>query len=91
MLTSKGWRLSPAFDLNPSIEKDRLSLNIDMDNNALDLGLAKSVGIFFRMSPKEMGEIVEEVKSSVANWENIANEIGIPRNEQRLMSAAFWI
>lgn len=91
VLTSKGWRLSPAFDLNPSIEKDRLSLNIDMDNNALDLGLAKSVGIFFRMSPKEMGEIVEEVKSSVANWENIANEIGIPRNEQRLMSAAFRI
>lgn len=91
VLTSKGWRLSPAFDLNPSIEKDRLSLNIDMDNNALDLGLAKSVGIFFRMSPKEMGEIVEEVKSSVANWENIANEIGIPRNEQRLMSATFRI
>lgn len=88
---TKGWRLSPAFDLNPSIEKDRLSLNIDMDNNALDLGLAKSVGIFFRMSPKEMREIVEEVKSSVANWEKIAKEIGIPRNEQRLMSAAFRV
>ena len=91
VLTPKGWRLSPAFDLNPSIEKDRLSLNIDIDNNALDLGLAKSVGIFFRMSQKETELIVEEVKSAVANWEKVANEIGIPRNEQRLMSAAFRI
>jgi serine/threonine-protein kinase HipA len=91
VLTSKGWRLSPAFDLNPSVEKDRLSLNIDMDNNALDLGIARSVGEFFRISQKEMESIIEEVKSAVSNWEKVANEIGIPRNEQRLMSAAFRV
>ncbi|MCH6235606.1 type II toxin-antitoxin system HipA family toxin [Cognataquiflexum rubidum] len=91
VLTSNGWRLSPAFDLNPSIEKAHLSLNIDMDSNALDLGLAKAVGMFFRISEKEMELIVEEVKSAVANWGKVANEIGIPRNEQRLMSAAFRV
>jgi hypothetical protein len=26
----------PQHDLNPSIDKDGLALNIDMDNNALD-------------------------------------------------------
>jgi serine/threonine-protein kinase HipA len=91
VLTSKGWRLSPAFDINPSIEKDHLALNIDMDNNALDLGLMKSVGMFFRMGQEEMEEILEEVKSAVANWESVASEIGIPRNEQRLMAAAFRV
>jgi serine/threonine-protein kinase HipA len=91
VLTSKGWRLSPAFDINPSIEKDHLALNIDMDNNALDLGLVKSVGMFFRMGQEEMEEILEEVKSAVANWESVASEIGIPRNEQRLMAAAFRV
>jgi serine/threonine-protein kinase HipA len=91
VLTSKGWRLSPAFDINPSIEKDHLALNIDMDNNALDLGLMKSVGMFFRMGQEEMEEILEEVKSAVANWESVASEIGIPRNEQRLMATAFRV
>ena len=39
ILTNKGWVLSPAYDLNPSIEKESLALNIDMDNNALDFDL----------------------------------------------------
>jgi serine/threonine-protein kinase HipA len=46
ILTENGWILSPAYDLNPSVEKDGLALNIDMDDNALNLELAKSVGLF---------------------------------------------
>lgn len=89
VLTKEGWRLSPAFDMNPSIDKDGLALNIDMDNNALDIELAKSVGVYFRLSEKEMNVIVDELMLSVADWQQIAKEIGIPRNEQMLMSAAF--
>lgn len=55
ILTDEGWVLSPAYDLNPSVEKDGLSLNIDMDNNALDFDLAKSVGEFFRLDKKSNG------------------------------------
>lgn len=44
ILSPKGWKLSPAYDINPYIDKDGLALNIDMDNNALDLELAKRVG-----------------------------------------------
>jgi serine/threonine-protein kinase HipA len=47
ILTEHGWRLSPAFDINPSTEKTGLALNIDMDNNALNFDLAKSIGEFF--------------------------------------------
>ena len=43
ILASKGWLLSPAYYINPSIDKDGLALNIDMDSNVLDLELAKSV------------------------------------------------
>lgn len=42
------------YDCNPSIDKDGLALNIDMDNNALDFELAKSVGEYFRLTTKEM-------------------------------------
>ena len=89
ILTEKGWVLSPAYDINPSIDKDGLALNIDMDNNALDLELAKSVGEYFRLDTEQMDLIIEEVLHSVAQWKKIADEIGISRLEQELMTAAF--
>ncbi len=91
ILTTIGWRLSPAFDINPSTDKNGLALNIDMDNNALDLKLAKSVGIYFRLNETEMNRIIDEVRSAVSGWQMLANEIGIARSEQNLMSSAFRI
>ena len=89
ILTDEGWVLSPAYDLNPSIDKDGLALNIDMDNNALDFELAKSVGDFFRLDHSEMDNILNEVLTSVKQWKEIAHKIGISRSEQELMQAAF--
>ncbi len=91
ILTNEGWRLSPAYDVNPSIDKNGLALNIDMYNNMLDLELAESVGPFFRLSEKEMNTILDEVKSSLSYWQRIANQIGIPRSEQTIMAAAFKV
>ena len=91
ILTNKGWRLSPAFDINPSIDKVGLALNIDMDNNALHIDLARSVGAYFRLGKKEMDIIIDEVKSGISGWKKIATEIGIPRSEQTLMAAAFKV
>lgn len=89
ILTEKGWVLSPAYDLNPSIEKEGLSLNIDMDDNALSFDLAKSVGQYFRLNDLEMESILSEVLSIVQNWRAIAEGIGIKRSELELMSGAF--
>lgn len=89
LLTDNGWVLSPAYDINPSIDKNGLALNIDMDNNALDMELAKSVGVFFRLSEKDMEQIISEVLCSVNNWKEKAKQLGISRAEQELMQAAF--
>lgn len=91
ILTKNGWELSPAYDLNPSIDKEGLALNIDMDNNSLDYELAKSVGEYFRLNISEMNLIIGEVKKSVAQWNSIAKTIGISRAEQDLMSLAFRV
>src|SRR5699024_3870719 len=53
ILTPNGWELSPAYDLNPSIDKDHLSLNIDEEDSSLDLELAKGVGEYFRLTETE--------------------------------------
>ena len=91
MLTEKGWILSPVYDVNPSIDKGGLSLNIDAQSNALDIDLAISVGEYFQLTLAEMDIIVKDVKNAVSNWKALANEIGISRAEQVLMSAAFRI
>lgn len=88
ILNNEGWVLSPAYDLNPSIDKDGLALNIDMDNNSLDFELAKNVGDFFRLNQSEMDNILNEVFNSVKQWKEIAHKIGISRSEQELMQAA---
>lgn len=91
ILTEGGWVLSPAYDLNPSTEKNGLSLNIDMNNNALDVDLARSVGAFFRLDHHRMDEIIQEVLESVRQWEQVADQIGISRAEKELMSGAFRV
>lgn len=89
LLTDRGWVLSPAYDINPSIDKDGLALNIDMDDNALNLELAKSVGDFFRLNDKKMDMIIDEVLNSTSQWREFAGNIGISRSEQELMQGAF--
>lgn len=89
LLTEKGWRLSPAFDVNPSIDKSGLAINIDTASNALDFELAYSVGEYFMLDKKKMDQIFSEVETSVSKWRTIASSIGIPRPEQERMSAAF--
>lgn len=89
LLTDKGWILSPAYDINPSIDKDGLALNIDMDDNTLNLELAKSVGDFFRLNKKEMDMTIDEVLTSISQWKKIADNIGISRSEQELIQGAF--
>jgi serine/threonine-protein kinase HipA len=89
ILNEKGWELSPAYDLNPSIEKDGLALNIDTDDNALDFELAKSVGEYFRLKDDEMDAIINEVLEVVKDWKSVAEQIGISNREQLLMKPAF--
>ncbi len=81
--------LAPAYDLNPTTDKDGLALNIDMDNNALDFERAMSVGGYFQLTIQKMKSILEEIKKGVSDWRAVANKIGISRHEQGLMEPAF--
>jgi serine/threonine-protein kinase HipA len=60
-----------------------------MDNNDLDIALAKSVGEYFRFNIAAKQNIILEVQQSIKQWEVIANEIGIARIEQEIMRGAF--
>jgi len=89
LLTAKGWKLSPAFDINPSVDKKGLAITIDSNSNALDFDLAFEVGEYFRLNKEQMDTIFAEVKGSVETWKNIAAKLKIPRGQQEIMAAAF--
>jgi len=91
IIYKNGWILSPAFDLNPSVDKSGLALNIDMDNNALDFDLARSVGEYFQLTAKEMDLIINEINSAVRDWKKIALKVGISKNEMDYMERAFRV
>jgi serine/threonine-protein kinase HipA len=85
----RGWRLAPAFDMNPSPEGKGLKLNINSVDNAQELDLALSVAPQFRVGKEQSQRIIKEVTSAVAQWPRIADALGISRAEQQKMAAAF--
>ena len=89
IITEDGWRLSPAYDMNPSIDKAGLSLNINLERNELDFEIAREVGEYFMLDEKQMNVILDEVHSAVATWQEKAKQGGIPSAQLRVMEAAF--
>ena len=89
LLTPGGWRLSPAYDVNPVEYGTGLSLNISVNDNSLDLNLALSVASYFRLDEQKANSIIDQIKNSVSNWRSFANDIGISRQEQDRMKNAF--
>ncbi len=89
LLTEKGWRLSPAYDINPNEFGTGLSLNISEKDNALDLDLALSVAEYFRVDKPKATEIINTVKGAVRDWRKVAQELGLSKSEQDKISTAF--
>ena len=89
LLGESGWRLSPAYDLNPHPWAGGLALNVDDVSNACDLDLAWSVGRYFRLSDRQQAAYINEVREAVAGWNSIAESMGISRGEIERMRVAF--
>ena len=89
LLTPRGWRLSPAYDINPDPSGRGLSLNLSEDDNSLSFDLALEIAPFFRLKPPEAEKILNEVTTAVKKWPSFAAKIGLPRAEQEDLQLAF--
>ncbi len=89
LLEATGWRLAPAFDLNPNSDKAEHVLNIDDADNRPKLQTALSTAAFYGLKPTQGQRIVDEVASAVDEWRDVANQVGISRAEVELTAAAF--
>lgn len=89
ILTSKGIRLSPAYEINPNPKGYGLNLNIDEHNNELNTELARSVAPYFRIDDAKAQSIITGIKKVVRGWEAIADSLSISRREKNEMAPAF--
>lgn len=89
LLTDSGWKLSPAYDMNPVPTGGGLSLNITAEDNSLSLELAMGIAHYFRIKIQRANEVVNEVRSAVGNWGEIAKELKVSAREIEYMRNAF--
>lgn len=89
VLGASGWRLAPAFDVNPNLDKAEHVLNIDDTDNRPSLDVVLTTAAFYGLSPERATWIVEEVARAVDGWREEARNVGIARGDIELTAAAF--
>jgi len=89
LLTRKGWKLSPAYDINPNENGTGLSLNISEDDNSLDYELCLEVSEYFRWKENDAIKYIKKAKKEISKWKMIAKEYGVSNREISQMEPAF--
>ncbi len=88
----EGWRLSPAYDLNPmpvDLKPRVLSTAITEDDATASLPLAMEVAGYFDLDKARAKAIAGEVGRTVAKWRNEAARCGMGETEIQRMATAF--
>ena len=86
-----GWRLSPAYDLNPvptDIKPRILTTAIDLSDGTASLKLAREVAAYFKLGRDEARKIAAEVGHAVA-WRREAKKLGLTAAEIDRMASSF--
>ena len=92
ILTDKGWKLSPLYDVNPVPYGDTLSLNVDSYDNSISIDLAVSAADFYDIKPEDAQIYAKKIMSIVRNsWENLAQKYEINREQIEEMRPAFSV
>lgn len=80
-----GWRLSPAFDINPNPDKDVHALAIDADDARPATGHLLATCDFYRLKPAQARMIHGEVRAALAGWHAIAAELKVGNTDLSIL------
>ena len=89
---TNGWRLAPAYDLNPvpvDIKPRVLATYIDLDDGTASLNLALEVAEYFELDAKQARKIATEVGQAVADWRKEAARLELTAAQIDRMESAF--
>src|SRR3546814_4189504 len=82
-----GWRLAPAYDLNPmpvDVKPRHHALTLNETDDASSIDTAYSVASYFGIKMPEAKKIAAEVGASILAWRDVAASHGLDRKSTRL-------
>ena len=88
LLTSRGWTLSPAYDMNPTLNNYQ-SLLINSNTNQSDLQVLLQSSEEYMIGKETARQIVTEVLEGIKPWRRIAARLGIVKREMDLFAQVF--
>ena len=80
LLGKEGWELSPAYDINPTTSMFQ-ALLIDANSNDSSLNSLYNAHEFYMLDETTARSIIKDVTRNMKNWENMAEDLGLPRRE----------
>jgi serine/threonine-protein kinase HipA len=89
MRTPAGWRLSKAYDMNPSLKKPEHVLGIDEDLHAPLLDTLLETAPYYKLDDPDAMQVVEEVLAVVSSWKSRARALHISRADIEEMEDLF--
>lgn len=92
LLTRKGWQLSPAYDINPTVSAHQ-SLLINRSTSESNLNILLESAHDYLLSPEKAKTIIADVTSAMKSWRSEARKLRLPQREIDLFSPRFdqWI
>lgn len=85
LLTAKGWTLSPAFDLNPTLNTHQ-GIMISRHTNESDPdALLKAAEDYF-IPKEEAAAIINSVKGALKDWQKVAKRLGAAERDISLFN-----
>jgi serine/threonine-protein kinase HipA len=92
LFSGEGWRLSPAYDLNPSIDKNQLVLSIDEISHDLDLNLVRSLAPKFAIDSNLAQTIIYSIQTAIKNnYYSLTEKYEIPDEISKEIYSYFQI
>ena len=88
LLTPKGWTLSPAYDMNPTLNEYQ-ALLINSSTNRADLHVLLDSAEEYMIGKEEASRIIDEVKTAVKHWRSIATQLGIAKREMDVFKQVY--
>lgn len=80
LLGKEGWELSPAYDMNPTNSMFQ-ALLIDAKTNDSSLNRLYNAHEHYMLDDTTARGIIMDVTMNMKHWENMAEDIGLPRRE----------
>lgn len=80
LLSRQGWKLAPAYDINPTLNRAQ-SLLITPDSDEADLSLLWENAESYFLSQDRASQIIDEVTTGLKDWQERALQIGISKRE----------